>query len=103
MLATISKMGRKYLRMHLAAGVGPIRLRKLIEHFGSIDAMLGASVGELQRVSGVGPKVAEAVFGARDDEAVEHEIARASECGARIVCLADEDYPKPLQHIPDPP
>jgi DNA processing protein len=103
MLATISEIGRKYLRMHLASGVGPVRLRKLIEHFGSIDAMLGVSVGELQRVSGVGPKVAEAVFRARDGDAVEHEIARASECGARIVCLADEDYPKPLLHIPDPP
>jgi len=99
----ISDIGRKYLRLHLASGVGPIRLRKLLKHFGSIDAVLNASMGELQRVSRVGPKVAEAVFRACEDEAVEHEIKRASECGAHVVCLADDDYPKPLQHIPDPP
>ena len=100
---TISYLGRHYLRLHLASGVGPIRLRKLIEHFGSIEAVLAASRGELQRVSGVGPKVAEAVFTARDDAAVEKEIAQAAECGARIICIADEEYPKPLLHTPDPP
>ncbi len=103
---TISGVGRHYLRMHLASGVGPIRLRRLIEHFGTIDAVLHASMGELQRVSGVGPKVAEAIFEARSDEkteVVEREIQRASECGARIVCTADGEYPKALLNTPDPP
>ncbi len=106
MSSVVSEIGRKYLRMHLASGVGPVRLGKLIEHFGTIDAVLAASMGELQRVSGVGPKVAEAVFAARSDEKgdeVEREIKRAEECGAKIFCMADEDYPKALLNIPDPP
>lgn len=100
---TISEMGRNYLRMHLASGVGPIRLKKLIEHFGDIDKVLAASAGALQRVDGIGPKVAEGILQARDDAGVENEIKRAKECGVRILCREDADYPQPLLHVPDPP
>ncbi len=103
MSAMISDVARKYLQMHLASGVGPVRFRKLVEHFGDIDSVLKASAGAMQRVDGVGPKVAEGILQARDDTAVENEIKRAGECGVRILCREDEDYPKPLLHVPDPP
>ena len=99
----VSEVGRKYLRLHLAPMVGPIRLRNLIEHFGSIEAVLDASRTELMQVSLISEKVAEAVFQARGDATVDTEIERASQCGVRILCLEDSDYPKPLHHIPDPP
>ncbi len=99
----VSEIGRKFLRLHLASGVGPIRLRKLLDHFGDVDSVLVASAGALQRVDGVGPKVAEGILQARDESAVENEIKRAAECGVRILCSADSDYPKPLLHVPDPP
>lgn len=99
----ISESAKKFLRMHLASGVGPVRLRKLVDHFGDIDSVLSASSGALQRAEGVGPKVAEAILQARDNSAVEHEIQRAGECGVRILCREDADYPRPLLHVPDPP
>ncbi len=99
----ISDFAIKYLRMHLTSGVGPVRLRKLIEHFGDIDSILAASGGALQRVEGVGPKVAQAILQSREDTAVENEIRRAGECGVRILCREDPDYPKPLLHVYDPP
>lgn len=99
----ISEVGKKYLRMHLASGVGPIRLKKLIEHFGDIDHVLAASASALQRVDGVGPIIAEAILAGRDDERLEQEIRRATEYGATILCCDDADYPKTLLHIPDPP
>ena len=102
-IETVSEIGRKFLRMHLASGVGPIRLGKLLDHFGSIDSVLAASAGALQRVDGVGPKVAEGILQSRDDSAVENEIKRAGECGVHILCREDTDYPKPLLHVPDPP
>ncbi|MGH2945685.1 MAG: excinuclease ABC subunit UvrC [Solirubrobacteraceae bacterium] len=43
-------------------GVGPARKRALLKHFGSPDAVLGASRDELQRVPGVPPKVARALY-----------------------------------------
>ena len=45
-------------------GVGPAVKRALIQHFGSVKAIKAASVEELTRVRGVGPKLADAIRGA---------------------------------------
>lgn len=99
----ISDTARPYLRLQLTADVGPIRLRKLIEYFGSVEAVLSASIGELERVAGIGTNIAEAIFKSRSDGLVDEEIERASACGVRIVCFEDAGYPRPLLSIPDPP
>ena len=99
----ISDVGRKYLRLQLTTDVGPIRLRNLLDHFGSVDAVLAASRGDLERVRGIAGRVSEGIFRARNDNAAEREIDRAAHFGLRIVCLEDPDYPKPLLNIPDPP
>lgn len=99
----ISDVGRHYLRLQLTTDVGPIRVCNLVRHFGSPEAVLSASMSELERVDGVGRKTAEAIFRSRNDDAVDHEIARAVDCGLRILCVEDDDYPKPLLNITDPP
>ena len=99
----ITDVARRYLKLHLTGDVGPIRLGKLINHFGSVDAALSASMGELERVAGIGPHVAESIFRSRGDDSVDREIERAAACGVRIICFEDGDYPRSLQNIPDPP
>ncbi len=99
----ISDVARRYLKLHLTGEVGPIRLRKLINHFGSLDAVLSASMGELQRVAGIGPRIAESIFRSRSDDSVDREMERAATCGVRIICFEDDDYPRSLRNIPDPP
>jgi DNA excision repair protein ERCC-4 len=42
-------------------GVGADRAKRLLDHFGSIQACLTASPAELQEVSTIGPKTAEAI------------------------------------------
>jgi excinuclease ABC subunit C len=42
--------------------VGPARRRALLNHFGSVDAMLAASPEELEGVPGVPAKVARGVY-----------------------------------------
>ncbi len=102
--ADITPVGRQYLRLHLTADVGPIRVRNLINHFGSLEAILSASMAELEGVHGIGSRVAEALFGARGQEdVVERELERAAACRLRIVCQEDTDYPRALLNIPDPP
>ncbi len=100
---TITDVARKHLRLQLTTDVGPIRLRTLTAHFGSLDAVLSASVSQLQSVDGIGPRSAEAIFRSRSSESVDREIARAQGCGLRIVCWEDADYPQALRHITDPP
>ena len=102
--AAISEIGRQYLRVHLTADIGPIRLRHLLKRFGSPEAVLAASMAELQQVEGIGPKLAEAVFRLRDQDAmVEREIQQAASHGLKILCLEDPQYPQGLLNIPDPP
>jgi DNA processing protein len=103
MSSVISEVGRSYLRLQRVPDVGPIRARNLVAHFGSVEAIWSASMAELQHVEGIGPHVAESIFRSRDDKGVEEEIAKAADCELRILCPEDDEYPKPLLHIPDPP
>jgi DNA processing protein len=99
-----SAMVEKFLRLSMAEDIGPIVAKNLIDHFGSIDQVLGASPQALARAEGVGPKRAEGIRRAvRDDEAVERELGLAAEQGVRILCPLDGDYPLLLQRIHDPP
>ena len=99
----ISDIGRRYLQLQMTAQVGPIRLRKLLDYFGSVDAVLSTSRAQLERVDGISSQIAGAIFRSRDDQTVDEEVDRASRCGVRIICMTDAEYPKPLRNIPDPP
>lgn len=102
--SVVSDAGRSFLRLALLPDVGPIRARNLIEHFGGIDAIFGASISDLQRVEQIGPRTAESIFRARRDvDAVDREIAAAVRHGVRILCPLDTDFPRPLLNMPDPP
>lgn len=96
-------MARDYLRLQMAKEIGPVRFGRLLAHFGSVQGVLSASAGELERVNGIGPQIAKNILEARDDEAVEDEIRRAVEAGVQIVCRDDPAYPGPLREAPDAP
>jgi len=93
---------RLYLRLALAEGVGPLTVRRLLDHFSQPEAVFGASRGQLQAVEGVGPKAAAGILAA-DDRAAEGELALAAEAGVSVLCPDDPAYPAGLRHIPDPP
>lgn len=100
---TITEIGREYLRLHLSDAVGPVMLGRLITHFGSIDKLKHASIDSLTQVEGIGPRRAQAVFNARDNDIIDREIERAQSAGAHIICWEDDAYPKQLRHCNDPP
>jgi len=58
--------GRKMVESELdeIAGVGPVRKKALIQHFGSLDKVRPASAEEIAEVMGFGPVLAEKVAGA---------------------------------------
>jgi excinuclease UvrABC nuclease subunit len=47
--------------LNLIEGVGPIRVRQLIEHFGDASAILGASKYQLLQARNIGEETAEAI------------------------------------------
>jgi DNA processing protein len=93
----------KWLRLIRAEGVGPTTFAKLIEHFGSADRALGASVSELTKVGGVGFKTGERIAATRDKFDSEAELEQAETLGVWLLTSEDVRYPPVLKRIYDPP
>lgn len=91
------------LRLALVPGVGPLTRKKLLERFGSPEAVLSAAPSDLRSVERVGPKVCRGIATARADIDVDGELELCRENGIDILDEADGGYPASLREIPDPP
>ncbi len=83
--------------------VGNVTFRRLLERFGSPEAVFRASRDALLQVRGVSTATADAIRSHDGRQAAEQECLAVRRTGVRIVTLLDPDYPKPLLEIPDPP
>lgn len=93
------------LRLRLAAGVGPVIARRLLEYFGSVSRVLEASVSELEAIERVGPALARKIkAGLRDSgPEAEKQVAAAERLGLTIIGLGEPGYPPLLAALPDAP
>lgn len=89
--------------LNLLPKVGPIRVRRLLDGFGSPQAILSASKDRLLRVDGIGEETARLISGWEDYVDHEAEMREASERGIDIVLRDDESYPESLREAYDPP
>jgi len=76
---------------------------RLLAYFGSVEAILGASVSTLAKVEGVGEKTAEKIFRSKNDFDADKELALADKLGVCIIDITDQRYPTALKKIYDPP
>ena len=91
-----------WLALALTQGLGPTRIRKLVEHFGRPDRVLQASLTELE-ATGMLAVSAQSIATGKSLDLAQQECAKATEAGARIVALSDPEYPVRLKEIYDPP
>lgn len=91
------------LALNLLPGIGPVKITRLLEYFGSAAKVIGASENELQRVNGIGGETAKLIRGWEDLVDPSKELAEAEERGIKIVTQEDESYPKHLLHAYDAP
>ncbi len=89
--------------LNLVEGVGPVRVRQMLEHFGDAAAILRASRQELLRVKGIGEDTAEAVANWEKNIDLPAELKRIADFGCRLVVQGDPEYPALLREIYDPP
>jgi DNA processing protein len=92
----------EWLAISLTPGLGPTRSRKLVEHFGSIDAVFRATLTELEG-SGIQALSAQALATGQSAEFAREAIARAAASDATLVSMDDPSYPPRLKEIYDPP
>jgi DNA processing protein len=92
-----------HVALNLIEGVGPVRVRQLLEHFGDAPAILAASRTQLTQVRGIGADTADAIAGWEQTVDLAGELKRITDFGCRVVIQSDEEYPASLREIYDPP
>ncbi len=93
---------RYYVGFNLVRGIGPARLRMLIDAFGDVERAWLAPAEALYRV-GLDRRSLENLLEPRARVDLDREVRRVAAVGAHILTWEDEGYPKLLAEIPDPP
>jgi DNA processing protein len=101
----VNERQKTILRLHLTDRVGAVTYKKLVRAFGSPEAALAAPEGRMAEIEGIGEHTARAIASDRAESGsrAESELELAERHGARVVTLEDDDYPRALKTIFDPP
>lgn len=92
-----------YIALNMMEGLGPIKVRALIDCLGSPQAVFEADGDALQQVRGIGDRLRRSILSQRKQVYVSAEEERADTLGIRIITPLDEGYPEALRAIHDPP
>jgi len=95
-------MIRDWVELNMTPGIGPRAAAKLLERFGSAEAVYNATRTELEQLR-LAPEAVDTII-ARDLRfKAEAEIASVRKLGGEILLLDDGVYPSSLREIYDPP
>lgn len=96
-----SSDARFWIGFQHAKRIGPIRLRRLIEHFGTIEQAWSAPTSELRAV--LDDASVDSIAAVRRTIDLDREMERIARLGIAVVTLGDETYPRMLREVPTPP
>ena len=91
------------IALNMVEGVGPVRARALLEHFGDAPKILAATKHELLRVRNIGDDTAEKISAWEKSVDLAGELKRIADFGCHVLISTDEQYPPSLREIYDPP
>ena len=92
----------EWVALTLTPGLGPTTARKLVAHFGSAEAVLRASLTELEG-AGIQAVSAQSLATGKSGELAREELAKAADAGITVLSMDDPLYPQRLKEIYDPP
>ncbi|MFI5378222.1 MAG: DNA-processing protein DprA [Tepidisphaerales bacterium] len=94
-----------WLQLSLAAGLGPVLVRRIVERAGSAEAACAMKGSDLREIEGIGTarssSIAESLRAAAGD--VHEQLDAAEKLGAMILTPDSPEYPELLKQIYDPP
>ena len=93
---------RDWIALNMTPGVGPLAATKLLERFGSADAVFHARRTELESLR-MRPETIESIIKREFDAKADKELERVKGLGGDILILDDGSYPSCLREIADPP
>ena len=82
--------------------IGPIKVRRLLDHFGDLAAAWDASALELA-AAGLDRRGLESILAVRPQIDLAAEMDKIARAGARVLVWDDPDFPRLLRDIPAPP
>ena len=88
--------------LNMVGDIGSLRLKRLLDCFGSPENIFRIPQDKLMSVAGIGGYIAEKIH-ALDREDLAGELKLARRLGLKIMTYEDKDYPQNLKNIPDPP
>jgi DNA processing protein len=93
---------RYWVGFNRVTGIGPAKLRALLDHFGDLETAWHAGSSDL-REAGLDRRALEYLLAARSAMDLDAEVAKVSRLGVKIVTWDDADYPPQLKSIAAPP
>jgi DNA processing protein len=91
-----------WVGFNLVKGIGSVRLRILLQHFGDIETAWKASPQDL-RAAGLGPKLVETFQQVRAEVSLERVWERIQRQDIQVLTWEDDTYPSRLKEIDQPP
>jgi DNA processing protein len=98
----IPHMIRDWVELNMTSGIGPRAAAKLLERFGSADAVYRATRSELEQLR-LPPEAVDTIIARDLRSTAEAEIDAVKRLGGDILLLDDGVYPSSLREIYDPP
>ncbi len=95
-------MIRDWVELNMTPGIGPRAAAKLLERFGSADAVYSATRSELEQLR-LPPEAVDTIIARTCSSTAEAEIDAVRKLGGDILLLDDGVYPSSLREIYDPP
>ncbi len=91
------------IALNMLPKIGPVRVRRLLERFGTAEAILKNPADQLTEVSGVGSETAKIIVEWEDHIDLIAELDEVRNRDLKIVVESDDDYPISLRNMYDPP
>ena len=101
------KIGKQELKALIqlshTPAIGPMRVRALVSHFQSAEAVLNASLTELCKVSGIQRSLAQKIHDNIDDDFARKQIISLERTGSKMITFWNDDFPSLLKNTHIPP
>ena len=87
----------------MVPGMGPVRMRTLLETFETPQRILTAGAAALRAAKGVGKETADSIASWESHVDLAAELKRIADFGAKVITSASHEYPAALRTIHNPP
>ena len=93
---------RYWIGFNLVKGIGPAKVRRLLDHFGDLAVAWSAGADEL-RAAGLDQRSLESLLAARSGIDLDNVLQRVEAMGVQVLTWESPEYPRNLISIEHPP